>query len=125
MYRRGRKPRCSGCQRLARIRRLLSASQAMRLFTGSAPLPPLPPTLVQTPDCTKLVEQWVYEMATHLKSLDQNHLVTIGAEGACGTRIDECAGVLSGKAGVDGPVAGWRLPWMAYRGPKLGFIWRM
>ncbi|KAL6774552.1 hypothetical protein ACKKBG_A25440 [Auxenochlorella protothecoides x Auxenochlorella symbiontica] len=37
-----------------------------------------------TPDCTKLVEQWVYEMATHLKSLDQNHLVTIGAEGFWG-----------------------------------------
>lgn len=45
-------------------------------------------------DCAKHLEQWIYEMATHVKSLDQNHLVTVGMEGAreLGWRPEECVG---------------------------------
>ena len=44
---------------------------------------PLSPCLlsVQTPECTDLFHQWVLDMATHFKSLDQQHLLTVGSEG--------------------------------------------
>lgn len=37
---------------------------------------------MQTPECVDLFQEWVLDMATHFKSLDQQHLLTVGSEGA-------------------------------------------
>ncbi len=46
---------------------------------NSFPPPSLP--LPQTPECTDVFQKWVLDMATHFKSLDQQHLLTVGSEG--------------------------------------------
>ncbi|PRW56573.1 mannan endo-1,4-beta-mannosidase 2-like [Chlorella sorokiniana] len=40
----------------------------------------------ETPECTDLFQKWVLDMATHFKSLDQQHLLTVGSEGFWGER---------------------------------------
>lgn len=35
-------------------------------------------------DCNQRVQKWLVEMSKHVKSLDKNHLVTIGSEGFYG-----------------------------------------
>jgi mannan endo-1,4-beta-mannosidase len=35
-------------------------------------------------DCNQRVQKWLLEMSKHVKSLDKNHLVTIGSEGFYG-----------------------------------------
>jgi hypothetical protein len=41
-------------------------------------------TPVQTPECTDIFQKWVLDQATHFKSLDQRHLLTVGSEGEPG-----------------------------------------
>jgi mannan endo-1,4-beta-mannosidase len=36
---------------------------------------------VQVPECATIFPEWVDEMSTYVKSLDANHLVTVGEEG--------------------------------------------
>ena len=46
-------------------------------------LTPAYPAPMQSPDCPAVMTAWVREMAAHLKSLDNKHLVTVGSEGGC------------------------------------------
>lgn len=40
--------------------------------------------LAANKDCNKRFQSWLSEMSTHVRSLDPNHLVTIGSEGFFG-----------------------------------------
>ena len=80
----------AGC---ARLRRTCVCCSALRQATLVRPTSPAhPPTTSahpsvapsQTPSCTDNFNKWVLDMATHFKSLDQRHLLTVGSEGARG-----------------------------------------
>lgn len=45
-------------------------------------LSPIPS--LQVPNCIVSVQSWIEDMAAFVKSLDPNHLVTVGAEGFWG-----------------------------------------
>lgn len=40
--------------------------------------------LASNKDCNKRFQNWLAEMSTHVRSLDPNHLITIGSEGFYG-----------------------------------------
>lgn len=68
---------CTSMQRCARLP-----------FCAASPrLPPCPPAgwnLINEPRCYQcggVLARWVGEMAAHVKALDPNHLLTVGAEG--------------------------------------------
>lgn len=41
-------------------------------------------TALQVPDCIPRMQAWIEEMGVFVKSLDSNHLLTVGAEGFWG-----------------------------------------
>lgn len=70
---------------------------------ASCPLPSTShATPAQTPECTDLFQKWVLDMATHFKSLDQQHLLTVGSEGearaGCGVRVPTLPGAMELQA---------------------------
>ncbi len=40
--------------------------------------------------CGFALQQWIEEMAVHMKAVDPNHLVTIGEEGFYSTTCERC-----------------------------------
>jgi hypothetical protein len=42
--------------------------------------------------CGFALQQWIEEMAVHLKAIDPNHLVTVGEEGFYSTTCERFAG---------------------------------
>ncbi|XP_042477877.1 mannan endo-1,4-beta-mannosidase 6-like [Macadamia integrifolia] len=58
--------------------------------------------LINEPRCTSsssapFLQTWITEMAAFIKSLDQNHLVTVGLEGFYGSQTTERSGVNPGE----------------------------